>query len=337
MTHRFNHGGLPLPMKPAAGDKTIEELVELAYACRGEYTLEEKLDGISVRVKDGELFTATGKHVPNINLQKRFGGMPHGLCAEIVKFKTNADGLSVPCDLSETSGMCRSHLGDISNARLIMYDFWDDPEASYLERFRRVLCTLQEHDEENAIRAVNAWVHGAASTTDYAHHIKQFAVMMQDQDCEGLIFRANAPAYHYGRCTPTGNELCRHKFWEDFEAIVVSVNEMMVSSKQGSSSDYGYSKTSKRQEDLEPGGTFGNFTCHELGPSGAVIGTFTVGSGPGLTAEARAKIWRHRKSIEFAQPTIMCRRQKNGGKAGGAPRHPTFRSFRTRVPGYDDE
>ena len=141
---------------------------------------------------------------------------------------------------------------------------------------------------------------------------------------EGIMARRPDATYKKGRSTLDEQFLLKFKRFEDAECKIVGYEEGTSNQNEQTRDERGYSKRSKKAEGMVPNGTLGRLLCRdEKNFPGYLI---KIGSGPGLSAEQRAKLWAMRKQLIGEWMTYRFQRQ--GIKDG--PRFPRYVSLRNR-------
>jgi len=103
---------------------------------------------------------------------------------------------------------------------------------------------------------------------------------------EGVMVRDPAGPYKPGRATLIEGWLTKVKRFIDDEARIVGFREQMHNANELTTNERGYAKRSSHKANKHGKGTFGSFEC--LTRDGI---PFNCGSGKGLTADERDRIW----------------------------------------------
>ena len=135
---------------------------------------------------------------------------------------------------------------------------------------------------------------------------------------EGLMLRDPRAPYKSGRSTLREQFLLKLKPTETDEAIIIDFIEQFENCNAATHDEWGLSKRSKHLANLRGKGTLGAFVCEWRGH------VFNIGSGIGLTAKLRQKIWDNKSAYKSLPLTF--RYQASGMKT--LPRSPQFLGFR---------
>jgi DNA ligase 1 len=134
---------------------------------------------------------------------------------------------------------------------------------------------------------------------------------------EGTMVRTPASPYKCGRSSTNEGYLLKIKRFEDAEALIIAVEEMMHNDNAATKDAFGRTERSTHKENMRPAGVMGKLVC-EL-PNKV---TFEIGTG--FTAEERARYWKKRGNLIGKQ--VKFKHQPSG--ADEKPRFPVFLGFR---------
>jgi len=134
---------------------------------------------------------------------------------------------------------------------------------------------------------------------------------------EGLVTRLPDASYKFNRSTIREQGMVKIKRFEDAEAEVIGVEELMHNGNEAELDERGYTKRSSAQAGQVPMGVMGALICQT--PEGV---EFKMGTG--FTAEERARIWSIRSSV--VGMLVKYKSFLVGVK--DKPRHPVFLGFR---------
>ena len=134
---------------------------------------------------------------------------------------------------------------------------------------------------------------------------------------EGLVTRLPDAPYKFNRSTLKEQGMVKIKRFEDAEAEVIGVEELMHNGNEAELDERGYTKRSSRKAGKIPGGVLGALICRT--PEGQ---EFDIGTG--YTAEERARIWSRRSSVVGMLAKYKSFRYGVKDK----PRHAVFLGFR---------
>ncbi len=134
---------------------------------------------------------------------------------------------------------------------------------------------------------------------------------------EGIMVRRPAGLYKHGRATEKSQDLMKVKRFEDDEAIVIGVTELMHNDNAAFTNEVGRTARSTAQDGLVGAGVLGALMLrNEQGVE------FSVGSG--FDAEERQQLWKDRKAL--LGRLVKYRYFPSGSK--DKPRFPTWIGFR---------
>lgn len=134
---------------------------------------------------------------------------------------------------------------------------------------------------------------------------------------EGAMVRTPGSPYKCGRSSTNEGYLLKIKRFEDAEAFIIGVEEMMHNDNVAQKDAFGRTERSTHKENMRPAGVMGKLVCKL--PSGI---TFEIGTG--FTAEERERYWRKRGDLIGKQ--VKFKHQPSG--ADEKPRFPVFLGFR---------
>lgn len=134
---------------------------------------------------------------------------------------------------------------------------------------------------------------------------------------EGAMVRTPSSPYKCGRSSTNEGYLLKIKRFEDAEALIIAVEEMMHNDNVATKDAFGRTERSTHKENMRPAGVMGKLVC-EL-PSKV---TFEIGTG--FTSEERERYWKKRGNLIGKQ--VKFKHQPSG--ADEKPRFPVFLGFR---------
>ena len=136
---------------------------------------------------------------------------------------------------------------------------------------------------------------------------------------EGVMVRSPNSHYKCGRSTANEGGLLKIKRFEDAEAIIYSVEEMMHNDNVATRDAFGRTERSTNQENMRPAGVMGKLKVRWHGKEHI---EFEIGTG--YTAAQRALYWEKRGSL--IGKLVKFKHQPIG--ADVKPRFPVFLGFR---------
>lgn len=140
-----------------------------------------------------------------------------------------------------------------------------------------------------------------------------------EQGYEGVIVRDPGSPYKFGRSSPKEGYLLKVKRFEDSEALIVGMEELMHNANEAFTSELGRSKRSTAKEGLVPMGTMGNLVCRDL-KTGV---EFRIGTG--FTELVRKAFWND-QARHINKSIVKYKFFPVGVK--DLPRHPVWLGFR---------
>jgi DNA ligase-1 len=134
---------------------------------------------------------------------------------------------------------------------------------------------------------------------------------------EGMILRNPLAAYKSGRATKTMRELLKIKRFEDAEAVIIGVEELMHNENEAKVNALGLTERGHKKANLVPGGVLGALVVRDENGVEFRIGT-------GFSQAERADLWMKKDSLigRIVKYKFLSVGMKN------APRHPVFLGWR---------
>lgn len=263
-----------------------------------------KLDGIRALVIDGVLVSRNLKPIRNSELQSRYGSKEfEGLDGELITGPPTAPD----CFLVTTSTVMSADK-PAGNTRFMVFDRL--PSAPGL--------TFNQRRAGLNMSGVTLVPHLIANNADELSIIE---VRYLAQGYEGLMIRDPQGPYKQGRSTEKEGWLLKLKRFEDAEATVVSVEELMHNANEATVDALGHTKRSTHAANMKGRGALGALKV--LGLNGPYAGSeFSIGTG--MNDVQRAELWRAREGLPGL--TVKYRYFPLGSK--DAPRFPVFLGFR---------
>lgn len=137
---------------------------------------------------------------------------------------------------------------------------------------------------------------------------------------EGVMLRDPHGRYKNGRSTQAERLLLKLKRFEDAEAVIHEVHELLTNENPAELNALGYTERSHHKAGRTGAGVLGSLLCRR--PDGL---EFSIGSG--FTAAQRAELWAARADLPGR--LVKYRFQPSGAK--DAPRFPVFQGLRSEV------
>ena len=257
-----------------------------------------KLDGVRAIVKDGVVLSRSLKKIPNLHVQKLFGGLEHFDGELIVGSPT-----SKTCYTDTVSGVMR--ISGQPDVRFFVFDHIEHPMKDYIERARHLTDCVQQN-----------WCYVPHTTVAGVDELLRHEAEMLLAGYEGLILRDPNGIYKFGRSTAKEGVLLKLKRFVDHDFEIVGFEERMHNGNEATTSELGRTKRSSHKENKTGRGDLGALVLKYGG------GTFNCGTG--FDDVTRARIWAHR--TEYLGRWVKVKHFEIGAK--DAPRHPVFLGFR---------
>jgi DNA ligase-1 len=266
--------------------------------------VQPKYDGIRCLVTEEGAMSRKLKHIPNSYIQNLLCSSRKliGLDGELIAGET----------YNKTSSAVMSRDG-IPEFTYYVFDLWNE-DVPYTERIIKVGMILMD-TKFFCIKI------SPASVAHNADEVLKAFAELDELRCDGVILRDPQGMYKFGRSTVRQQWLMKYKVFDDAEAEVIAVEEMMHNDNEAERDALGYTKRSSHKEGKTPSGILGALVVADV-KSGTV---FRIGTG--FTQQDRFFLWKERASL--IGRTVSYKYQGGGGYE--APRFPTFRGFRDDV------
>lgn len=148
--------------------------------------------------------------------------------------------------------------------------------------------------------------------------LANYEAEMLEAGFEGVMTRSPNSPYKCGRSTLNEEYLLKIKRFEDDEATVIGVEEMMHNDNVATLDKFGRTERSNHQENLRPAGVLGKLVCRNK----KWVKDFEIGTGYDM--KLRAELWKIRSTL----PGKLVKFKHQPSGAGERPRFPVFLSFR---------
>lgn len=292
---------LKAPTKPITDDEIIALLAD------GPLIGSPKLDGFRgfVCPETNTLLSNSRKPYPNKYVQRVMSDPKYaGLDGEFI--------IGDPTDpnvFNNTSGPLRRHNGE-PEFTFYVFDLMLEPDMPYSDRQK----------------ALEAYAHLPFIEVLECAYLRTFDdVLYYEEHClragyEGIMLRSPKGKYKFGRTTLREGNTFKRKPFDDAEAVIVGINEMMENCNEAYTDEMGRTKRSTCQENLVGKGTLGSFDLKcDLWDN-----VFNCGTMLNVTQEIRQELWERRD--ELVGKIITFKYQRYGSI--DAPRIPVFLRFR---------
>ena len=231
-----------------------------------------KLDGIRALVRGGVVVSRNLKPIPNRHVQALFGREEYeGLDGELLV----GDPTDPTAFLGTTSAvMSREGEPDVY---LHVFDDVTEPDLPFRERYAR----LQRRLGGRAVLVAQVPVSSVAE-------VEEFERSALDAGHEGIMLRSFDGPYKFGRGTLSKQDLMKLKRFEDAEAWVVGLEELLHNSNEATVGLLGQTERGHSKAGMVGMGTLG--ALQVVGVGGRWDGVaFNIGSG--FDAATRQAIW----------------------------------------------
>ena len=269
--------------------------------------ISPKLDGIRAIVKDGVVYSRTGKPIPNKYVQDLFSHF-NGLDGELI--------VGNPTDKNvfqnTTSGVMS--IEGMPNVFYYVFDKWDSP-LQYKQRLALLNKTLWviNRTEGNIIKVESL----------YCNSLKEVELREQQylqQGYEGLIIRNPNSYYKNGRSTVREGGLLKLKRFKDGEAEIFGYNPLLHNNNPEELDELGYTIRSTSKNGMVELEALGSLEVLDIKTGLA----FNIGSG--FTTNQRKELWKEKEKLlgkivkyKYFDVNIL-----------NAPRFPIFLGFRNK-------
>jgi DNA ligase-1 len=264
-----------------------------------------KLDGIRALVANGMLLSRTLKLIPNDYVRSMLSHVDlEGFDGELIVGSATAKDV-----YRQTTSGVMSHDG-YPKFTYYVFDLHNEGELQYGKR--RVL--LEKRLAKVQRRFPNVILHEQEFIKD-AGMLMGYEAAMLEAGYEGLILRDPLSPYKYGRASMKQGWMLKLKRFQDDEAEIIGVQEMMHNANEAKRDELGRTKRSSAKAGLVGTGLMGALHVRDL-KSGV---EFYVGTG--FDDEDRAKEWKLGSIIKYKSFKIGVK---------DAPRHPVYLGLRDR-------
>lgn len=247
---------------------TVAEVAALRFPLLASH----KLDGIRALVRGGVVVSRNLKPIPNRYVQALFGREEYeGLDGELLV----GDPTDPTAFLGTTSAvMSREGEPDVY---LHVFDDVTEPDLPFRERYAR----LQHRLGGRAVLVAQVPVSSVAE-------VEEFERSALDAGHEGIMLRSFDGPYKFGRGTLSKQDLMKLKRFEDAEARVVGLEELLHNSNEATVGLLGQTERGHSKAGMVGMGTLG--ALQVVGVGGRWDGVaFNIGSG--FDAATRQAIW----------------------------------------------
>ena len=281
--------------RPMLACSTVPQLDSLRYPVYAS----PKLDGIRCVMLDGLAMSRNMKRIPNKHVFNALQALRmHGFDGELM---IDGDFNSVQSAFMSESG-CPDFYYNV-------FDYFgvDDFKRPFKQRIETAHFKALEMGSK-LIRVVpHVMVPNAAALSEYWDQCVE-------EGYEGVIIRDPNGPYKHGRSTMSQGWMMKLKHFEDSEAVVVGVEEMMHNANAAETNALGYTERSHCQDNLVPTGMLGALVVEWRGVQ------FKIGTG--FDMNTRLNLWQQDlvgKHVKFKYQELS---------KYGVPRFPVWLGFR---------
>jgi DNA ligase 1 len=255
----------------------------------GNWYASKKLDGIRAMIYNGEMYSRTGKLIPNKALRKMFSDEDlHGLDGELIYGDPNAKDV-----FRDTASSVMTIEGDSKGIYFYVFDDFlhGGPYTARLESIKSRVKNLQK-------KGIPIQLVDSIKIKNEQHFAEICAKNLKD-GYEGSMIRRGDKPYKNGRSTLKEGGLLKVKEFVDSEAIIEGFDELI-------------------HLDGSFGNTLGSIICRDI-KTGIV---FNIGTG--FNHSQRDDIWSNKE--KYVGKVVSYKSFPSGGKI--APRFPVFLRIR---------
>jgi DNA ligase-1 len=285
------------PMLAADATDRLERVTLPLYA-------SVKIDGIRATVRDGVVYSRSGKKIPNKQLQAIYGQAKYnGLDGELI-----VPGVPGDTAFRVTSSRVMSRDTDVADVRFAVFDYVG--EGTYDERCTKLFAFSTDPLIQPVVQVL----------CETVEEILKFEKSALAAGYEGVILRAPKGHYKHGRSTFKEGLLLKLKRFTDEEGEILSFHEQMANLNEATVDELGFTKRSSKKEGKLPLGQLGYLRVKSL-KTGA---EFEVGTG--FTEAERREIWENKRKYKKKIVKFKYFNYGNYSK----PRSPVFLGFRDK-------
>lgn len=267
-----------------------------------------KLDGVRCIIIDGVAMSRSLKPIPNEFVQKQIGKQKfNGLDGELM-----VGFVGSPTVYRDTVSAVMSEDGTPA------FTFWvfdKVPQNSEkVEGYSDRLASIQKFDGDGAIKVLP---HSLMKDMDA---LDKFEAKQLERGLEGVILRAPKGPYKFGRSSTNEGTLLKLKRFEDSEAEIIGVEELLKNDNDATTNALGHTERSSHKANMTPKGTMGALNVRDL----KTKVEFSIGTG--FDAETRFQFWTGRKCV--IGKIVKYKYFASGSK--DKPRFPVYLGFRDK-------
>lgn len=280
-----------------------------------------KLDGVRAIVTAAGILSRSLKPIPNRHVQELLLGLPVGLDGELIVGDPTAKDA-----YRKTVSVVMSDDKPIDGLVFFVFDL--QQAGPYLER-AAALRQVMEVEHPAPLYLVNQ------IQVDSLERLEELEKSWVDEGFEGAILRKPDSPYKHGRSSVREGYLLKLKRFQDGEAVVIGVTELMHNGNEATVNELGRTARSHKKAGLVGAGVMGTLVVRDV-KTGV---EFEIGTG--FTAEERRTIWQEQLRQDWHASIVgdivsgpLGRLVKYKHFPSGAkdkPRHPVFLGWRDRL------
>lgn len=271
-----------------------------------------KLDGVRAIIKGGVVLSRSLKPIPNPHVQALFGRPElEGLDGELIVGSPTAKDV-----YRVTNGAVMRHYGE-PDVEFYVFDRVEYGHT-YEDRHAELYMRLEERGWYPHV-IYHDW-----QTVEDLEELLEFENSVLDDGYEGVILRCPYAGYKHGRSTVRQQGMLKLKRFQDSEARVIAVEELMHNANEAKTNALGRTERSSHKANQVPMGTMGALLVEDI-HTGV---RFHIGTG--FSAEERAWFWEHRHTLERGKRTLVKYKFFPVG-VKDLPRHPSYLGLRDQM------
>lgn len=263
-----------------------------------------KLDGVRCIVIDGVAMSRSLKPIPNVYVQKQIGKVKYnGLDGELLVGDPGAADV-----YRKTVSAVMSEDGEPD------FSFWIFDTFLSSKGFSERYESITKHLNDGVVRLVK---HKMIYTSDA---LDEYEAAMLDKGMEGVMIRNPSGPYKYGRSTTNEGTLLKLKRFEDSEATILDVQELLHNDNEAKKNALGHTERSSHKGNMIGMNTLGALLVMDIKSKVE----FAIGTG--YDAATRQELWDNRKNLKGK--IVKYKYFASGSK--DKPRFPVFIGFRDK-------
>ena len=283
-------------IRPMLGVNAPKDLSTLHYPMY----LSPKLDGVRAIVKDGVVYSRSGKPIPNKKVQQAYGHL-QGYDGELIygsPTDSNVYNKTVSAVMTE----------DGPDVSFYVFDYWLS-DAPYSFRYDYLKSVIPY--------GVNLVIQHTVNNED---EIATYEKVYLGLGYEGVMLRNPKAAYKHGRSTVKEEGLLKVKRFIDSEAAILDVRPLFRNTNEAKTDALGYTERSTCKDNLVATNLLGSIIVKDL----YTDIEFSIGSG--FDEQTRIDLWQQKDSL--IGKVVKYKHFPVGEK--DKPRFPVFIGFRPK-------